>query len=110
MRRTLGLAVVAAFAGLAFATPAAAVPSPTTTNLAETDAAGVIQIGRDRNWRNRNYDRRYRGHYGMGMGTGLITDTIIGLTPTTGRTPTTDIPIGTGDPGSASGLHSDALC
>ena len=47
---------------------------------------------------------------GMGMGTGLITDTIIGLTPTTDHTPTTDIPIGTGDPGSASGLHSDALC
>ena len=29
---------------------------------------GVIQIGRDRNWRNRNYDRRYRGHYGYGYG------------------------------------------
>ena len=39
MRRTLVLAVVAGFAGLAFATPASAVPSPTTTNLAETDAA-----------------------------------------------------------------------
>ena len=47
---------------------------------------------------------------GMGMGTGLITDTLIGPTPTTGLTPTTDIPIGTGDPGSASGSHSDALC
>jgi hypothetical protein len=71
MRRTLVLAVVAGFAGLAFASPASAVPSPTTTQLGETDAAsGVIQIGRDRNWRNRNYDRRYRGHYGYGYGYG----------------------------------------
>lgn len=69
MRRTLVLAVVAGFAGLAFASPASAMPSPTTTQLGETDAAsGVIQIGRDRNWRNRNYDRRYRGHYGYGYG------------------------------------------
>ena len=69
MRRTFVLAVVTGFAGLVFATPASAVPSPTTTNLGETDAAGVIQIGKDRYWRNRYYDRRYRGPaYGYGYG------------------------------------------
>jgi hypothetical protein len=62
MRRTLAAAIFAGLAGLAFATPASALPSSpasTAVQLGDTNA-GVIYVGRrDRYYRNRYYDRRY---------------------------------------------------
>lgn len=62
MRRILVAALFASVAAMAFAAPASAVTSTKSLQLGEKDA-NVIQVGRsDRNWRNRNYDRRYRGY------------------------------------------------
>lgn len=62
MRRTLVAALFAGLAAVAFATPASALPSSTTTQLADTNA-GVNHVGRrDRAWRDRHYDRGYRGY------------------------------------------------
>jgi hypothetical protein len=59
MRRTLAVALFAGFAGMAFAAPAAALPSSTAVQFGDTNA-GVIYVGRkDRVYRNRSYDRRY---------------------------------------------------
>ncbi len=59
MRRTLAAAIFAGLAGLAFATPASALPSSTAVQLGDTNA-GVIYVGRkDRYRNNRYYDRRY---------------------------------------------------
>jgi len=57
MRRTLVAALFAGLAGMAFATPASALPSSTAVQTGDTNA-GVIQVGR-KYWRNRYYDRRY---------------------------------------------------
>jgi hypothetical protein len=63
MQRTLILALFAGFTVLAFAKPALAVPSTTTSQFNETNATGVIYVGRnDRNWRNKNYKRNYSGY------------------------------------------------
>lgn len=63
MRRTLVVALFAGLAAMAFAKPASALPSSTATHIGEANTAGVIHVGRnDRNWRNRNYDRRYQGY------------------------------------------------
>jgi hypothetical protein len=59
MRRTLAAVLFAGLAGMAFATPASALPSSTAVQLGDTNA-GVIYVGRkDRVYRNRYYDRRY---------------------------------------------------